>query len=595
VEEEEEEEEGEEDEGSVVNDVGSQAHHVPRHQPEEAASRLSRYSQSQRNRGPMPPNTGASQRRGGAENDRSTTVVDPGAGYGEADQPGSEYEPNPVQVTVRTLPKYLLQILLDGGQSGWAAFKAMLVVCLLIILALVALSTLEPAFCYIGRNVGRNVSRLIERVTDTTPPITNITGVTPEMEQEWIAFRYQHESSRSYPDGNSTQWAINNHHLDSILDLEKRVSALEEKVGIHSETLHMLEEMLPHSIVVRKVDNRWEIPEHFWRALHERLSGGGEAAAPMWEAFLEGNKQRVRDLNLEAVRQELGVFQEKGHIITGKMFAESIGENFATFEKLFADRLHEAEQRMLVRMREEAESAATKSFEGMPAFRLSKMQAEALAYANLIKNTQDAMQNINYFSPGLGARVNPHGTSVTYQKGGVKLFKHLYTSPHPPIQALQRWEEAGDCWCAAPSTDKGVAQIEIMMGNKIYPESLVVEHVPRRGTLQIYAAPRELEVWMDAKTPHQAQEITKALKGDVQSMGRGACGSAPTPSHVCIGKGSYNIHHDNWVQSFGMFAPMEANAWAGDKVTIRVTSNWGANYTCLYRLRMTGARVNTGL
>ncbi|KAK4544878.1 hypothetical protein LTR36_003782 [Oleoguttula mirabilis] len=552
-----------------------------------AAARMGNRAPFQPDRGVMPPTTAAQQRQDGTEMDRSATVVDPGAGYGDgAAPPTSEFEPNRLQVTFGTIRKYVPRVLLEARQDAWSFLKALLFLVLLG-LAVTGLVHSVPSL--------QNAWKAVSTVASTAPPAANVAQDMPpgDLARLWFEFRHNTSlSGRISPsDPNLKQYSVNLYFLDRLDKLDGKVEALETRVGINELTLSELSDLAPSLLVVEKKDDRWEIPELFWRALHERLENDDDVAAPLWTAFLRNNEDQISALGRAGADTGLQHAVERRHIISQDMLQEAIRENYANMEKHFGDQLRQSEALMLTKLKEEAERTTAAVIARSPAYRLSIMQATALAHANLIKNTQEAMENVNYFAPGLGARVNPHGSSLTYTKPGRSFFNYMYTDPHPPIKALQRWEEAGDCWCAAPSTEKGKAQLEIIMGQAIFPDRLIIEHMPRKGTLQVNAAPRELEIWIETESAARATELTKFLEEDVLAYGRGPCGEAPTTKHLCIGKGWYDIHYDNWVQTISMFAPMEANGIASNKIVVRVTSNWGADYTCLYRLRLTGERV----
>ena len=478
---------------------------------------------------------------------------------------------------MNTIPKWIPQVLWDAFNSPASFFKALMYMSLWLLYC----TSFAIFLVYYHRRLAGTLGLQAKDIPWEYVDQENMA----QLQHDWIVFRYEKTIRQHYPDANLTQFAINISHMVRLERLEKRMTAVEQKVGIHNSTLNMIEGLLPQAIVVREVNGQWEIPELFWRALHEKMSDG---ASPLWDAFLNGNQQRLADMSESTARRTIGDAVDKGHVLSVEMFREAIGENFATMEQHFGEQLRKSERLMLSKMKEEARLTTTETIEKTPIYRLSKLQANALAYANLLKNTQEAMQSINFFSPGLGARVNPHGTSLTYKKAGRGWFEVL---PNPPITALQRWEEAGDCWCAAPSTETGRAQVEIIMAQDVYPEHLIIEHMPSRGTLQINAAPRVLELWLEAPSANRAAEISEMLEEDVLAHGRGVCGEAPSKKHICIGKGEYDIHHDNWVQGFGMFRPMDGSGIAGRKLVVRVTGNWGADYTCLYRLRLTGQRV----
>ncbi|KAI7595731.1 hypothetical protein KC316_g329, partial [Hortaea werneckii] len=94
--------------------------------------------------------------------------------------------------------------------------------------------------------------------------------------------------------------------------------------------------------------------------------------------------------------------------------------------------------------------------------------------------------------------------------------------------------------------------------------------------------------WLPARDKQHAQETTKILK-EYHIYCEGV---PPSDKHVCVANGRYEIHGSNWVQSFPLYGDtLQELGFATDKVTVRVNTNWGADHTCIYRLRLTGDRV----
>ena len=206
----------------------------------------------------------------------------------------------------------------------------------------------------------------------------------------------------------------------------------------------------------------------------------------------------------------------------------------------------------------------------------------------------------NWFSVGQGARIDPYNTSP---RAGAKrnwyqsIFAALnpsIVSPNPPITALQIWDEAGECWCTEPSKTFDPPQIAIMIPKKIYPEVLVIDHIPAAGTFDIAAAPKNFELWADAGTKEAAERFYDLLHVNITRFNRHLCGEKPAAGDgwVCIREGFYDIHHRyNYVQEFEMWENMKALNFPVNKVIVRFDTNWGADHTCIYRLRMTGQKA----
>ncbi|KAI7278782.1 hypothetical protein KC345_g5752 [Hortaea werneckii] len=510
------------------------------------------------------PPTASSARLDGSIFDRSHTVVDPAARYGN-DRDESPQEPNKVQVAAGTALKFLPAYLWN-----------------LILMAIMVVGCLAVGFlCYNGF-----------RTTFTPVVPTELEEFTARLGALWIYYRMRTLELDQIPLENWTQYDIDSRQIVQINRLLERATALEETVALHETSLRALDGILPSQLVVREIDGRVEIPQQFWEALLQKFSG--EEAAPLWQSFLTKNEDSVRQLANAAVESRMSDSTEMRRVVSADVFRDLLDENYGYLNQHFNEMLVDAERRMLTRLRDEMEKTAQGVVEKTPAFSLSHVQIQALASNNILRNVQEALHSVNFFSPGLGARVNPHETSSTYyppRKGPFGGSAYL-SGVRSPIEALSKWDEPGECWCAANSTakGKGQAQITVHLGEKIWPGGLTIEHIPADGTLHIDAAPRDWEVWLPARDKQHAQETTKILKEEH----RISCSGNPPPSdkHVCVATGRYEIHGINWVQSFPLYGDtLEELGFATDKVTFRVVTNWGADHTCIYRLRLTGDRV----
>lgn len=242
---------------------------------------------------------------------------------------------------------------------------------------------------------------------------------------------------------------------------------------------------------------------------------------------------------------------------------------------------------------------------------------------------------INFLSPATGAIVDPKGTTPTAGRKD-PLYKRLATwvgfggaprrGPLPSVAALTPWEDVGDCWCSTPRD--GVSQLSVLLGRDIVPEEVVVEHIPAGATLNPGVAPRKIEMWArfrivpldtggswlpwTSKTsrpiePPPAQEeglggfnipgektlhdvLLTSLRVSHPFQDESAYSDDPYlgPNFYRIGEMEYDIHKENHIQRFSLNTIVDIPTIRVDKVAFRVTSNWGSNNTCIYRLRLHG-------
>lgn len=216
-----------------------------------------------------------------------------------------------------------------------------------------------------------------------------------------------------------------------------------------------------------------------------------------------------------------------------------------------------------------AQDAARKEF-------LDRKRLESFAVANLIASAEVNMRKINHFSTGLGARVDPWKTSSTYvakESYLTTFYRRFFTHQrrHSPIVALQKWDEPGDCWCAAPDDkDRGLVQLSVGLGHEMFPDQVTIEHLPKEASLDYTTAPKDIELW--AKTNEQVESFSE-------------CGLGPR-GFVCLGKFKYNIHGPTHTQTFNLDINLREPV---TKTLLRVTDNWGADHTCIYRVRLHGS------
>ncbi|KAI1442007.1 hypothetical protein F5Y02DRAFT_397692 [Annulohypoxylon stygium] len=224
----------------------------------------------------------------------------------------------------------------------------------------------------------------------------------------------------------------------------------------------------------------------------------------------------------------------------------------------------------------------------------------AIAEGQIRGHAQDLFANqVNFFGHGSGAVVDPTYSSKPwqipwgfYKYKSKEWFQRDGWKTQPVKQALAPWFEEGECFCAGPKS-RGQRQetvsVHVMMSRDVIPQNLVVEHILPGSTLDPGARPREIEVWANI------DEIT--LREEVKVFSQA---NFPTTepektlneAYVKVGHFVYeDVTTGDGVQIFKFSDELiRMNAYT-PSIVVRTISNYGADHTCFYRLKLYGEVV----
>ncbi|KNG47017.1 spindle pole body-associated protein sad1 [Stemphylium lycopersici] len=367
-----------------------------------------------------------------------------------------------------------------------------------------------------------------------------------------------------------------------------RMSNMEDKWSKRLDEMHatleVLQEQLPDMLIMRRHnDGSFEISDNFWHAL---LSKARSNSDPEWASYLEETKEKLRDLFDPTAWKERNANSKPTdtwvEAVTRDEFVHQVEKQYKNITERVDKQLNEAIRAQSAELKVMMKTEAKKTM-------MDQMRLNALAQANLVANYELHLTKPNYFSPGLGAMIDPDLSSVTFNnKPGriAGLARRFSWAPvrNPPITALTKWEEPGDCWCSASQdpASPGQAQLAVRLSRPVTPKQVTIEHVPMSmmPARKINNAPRDIELWVQTDapiSPYYSHRQVSCRAPAPESNGGGGW--------KCLGSFKYNIHASNHLQTFDLAGePSEPVS----RAVLRVTSNWGASHTCLYQVRLHG-------
>ncbi|CCF45425.1 hypothetical protein CH063_14516 [Colletotrichum higginsianum] len=160
----------------------------------------------------------------------------------------------------------------------------------------------------------------------------------------------------------------------------------------------------------------------------------------------------------------------------------------------------------------------------------------------------------------------------------------------PPSATLWNWEDEGDCWCGKVTAHKSGVEVGVRIGyllsHEIIPQHVVVEHILPGATLDPDARPREIDVLAyitEINTRNRIKDFAAAHFPRSKII--------LSDGWVRIGHFTYESRDAlNGVYVHKLSSELLSLGAVTDQVVLQVVSNYGADHTCLYRVRLYGEK-----
>ncbi|KAJ9093898.1 hypothetical protein QFC21_006271 [Naganishia friedmannii] len=160
----------------------------------------------------------------------------------------------------------------------------------------------------------------------------------------------------------------------------------------------------------------------------------------------------------------------------------------------------------------------------------------------------------------------------------------LEVTGRTPLVILHPATQPGMCW----PFQGAQGHVGIALSRTIHVTDVTVEHVARElvSAKSLMSAPRDMELWA-AYDEDRAEEVKDFLNRYPEYQGD----SQPPLVEgrmVLLSRFQYTPYTSQPIQSFPVHGDIQALNLSTDNVMLKVTSNWGDDYTCLYRVRVHG-------
>lgn len=518
---------------------------------------------------------------------RNATALDTSAQYTgvtsrvRAEMRRRVHDPSTLMVFLHTLPRYVRQIMNDT--NTWIKWLFLLFLALLCVLLGFTLHhiPLSTRMAVARGNVQTGLDIAFRNEPFHLEP--------QHLAELWYRFKHDNYFTDNLPehDKHKMQWAININFEQRLKNLEKGVADVSSALAMEKDDMEEIRRMLPSQLVLEHKNGEYAIPEDFWQALKDRVVENSDLA-PLWQGWLLRNENEASKLHSEYLTSIVDSEFEKRQVVPRTEFLEILQQTNNRLMIEYSEQVLKMWRESAPGVEAHAKQAVNDALENTAASTLR--QLEGLLKAKELQNMHDLLHEVNWFSVPMGSRINPLYTSPTAARPQswissiYNLMNPRYIPPYSPLTALTHWDEAGECWCTNLSAT-GSAQIAVQINKKIHPTSLLIEHIPAKGTIDIKSAPKDIEIWSDVGNKTEVERFQKILDNNMIRLN---CGEAPSESFICVWTGVYDIHKYDYVQSFTMALGETDIGLATDLMVVRASSNWGAKHTCFYRLRMTG-------
>lgn len=425
---------------------------------------------------------------------------------------------------------------------------------------------------------------------------------------------------------------------DRVLQAEQAAKAAAQSKLIAQIATEAIESYLPAKLVVKMnpKTGALDVDPAFWRAMKnvfvdkahvgdlvakevatlapalESSPSAGATRVPSWREFIASNEDALRAWN----EDELGRKEDTGAVVSRKTFLDLLHRELNQLKLDFETKV-DTEVRQLGEEMVTRAAATSKAGSGRQASLLTSdelsTRVQAMIDAALLRYSKDVLAMTDYALFSAGGRVIPSITTDTYERrltGWRSWVGQKTISGRPPATALTPDISVGTCWPFVGSQ----GQLGIRLARPIVVTNVTIEHAARDVTFDLAAAPRQIEglflhfsrtfesrslippplfsrhlVWAIVENARDREVVAEYLKSqpaETAPLTEAVTSLAPSSEHVLLGSFVYDLDRPEHMQTFSVPEAFAALGVETGIVVVRVRSNYGDGYTCLYRVKI---------
>ncbi|KAI0044926.1 hypothetical protein FA95DRAFT_207587 [Auriscalpium vulgare] len=206
-----------------------------------------------------------------------------------------------------------------------------------------------------------------------------------------------------------------------------------------------------------------------------------------------------------------------------------------------------------------------------------------------------------------GASIIPSLTSPTLEVRPPTFRQQLlglitnngYAIGRAPIVALHHETNNGYCWPFAGNE----GQLGVLLAHPVRIDEVAIDHVAQEIAWDMRSAPRKMEVWGLVEGADNLRKVAEWEHSRAQKASAEELEPLPeypktlprTAKYVRVAQFEYDIAAPDSVQTFPVAQEIKDLGIDFGLVVLRIRSNWGREFTCLYRLRVHGQKLEQGI